>query len=171
MNVAEEIVETYVRYVKGWFTNTNIVCQKNKDIDILAIDLANSKKYHIEVSVSVSGNFRKLISRDPDSILDKPKKKRTVTYFLREKFQHPIILQKLSDLHFENPQKIIVTHTIERSPEMQKILGENQIEFWLIEELVNEIVEKIDNKHQTDTVLRFCQFIKESYMNKTRQNS
>lgn len=38
MRVEESIVETYVRFVKKWFTITNIKCRNNKEIDILAID-------------------------------------------------------------------------------------------------------------------------------------
>ena len=42
METTERIVEAYVRYVKGWATIPNIKCERNREIDLLAIDLGDT---------------------------------------------------------------------------------------------------------------------------------
>ena len=60
METTEKIVEAYVRYVKRWATIPNIKCEGQFEIDLLAFDPVNIKRYHIESSISVSGGFSKL---------------------------------------------------------------------------------------------------------------
>jgi len=38
METTEKIVESYCRYVKGWFTIPNIKCAGHYEIDLLAIE-------------------------------------------------------------------------------------------------------------------------------------
>ena len=54
METTERVVESYVRYVKGWATIPNIRCPRQLEIDLLAIDPVNGQRYHIETSVSIS---------------------------------------------------------------------------------------------------------------------
>jgi len=60
----ERIVESYVRYVKGWATIPNIKCEGQYEIDLLAIDPVSGDRYHIESGVSVSGGFSRLTGND-----------------------------------------------------------------------------------------------------------
>ena len=60
METTERVVESYVRYVKGWATIPNIRCPRQLEIDLLAIDPVNGQRYHIETSVSISSGFSKL---------------------------------------------------------------------------------------------------------------
>ena len=63
METTERIVEAYVRYVNGWATIPNIRCPGQNEIDLLAIDPATLKRYHIEVGVSISGSYSKLTDK------------------------------------------------------------------------------------------------------------
>ena len=38
METTEKIVESYCRYVKGWFTLPNIKCAGQYEVDLLAVD-------------------------------------------------------------------------------------------------------------------------------------
>lgn len=65
METTEKIVESYCRYVKGWFTIPNIKCPGQYEIDLLAVDTSNPsfKRYHIESGVSISGAYSKLTGK------------------------------------------------------------------------------------------------------------
>ena len=56
METTEHITESYIRYVKKWFTNSNIKCKGGKEIDIIAID-SNENRYHIECGVTHKKSF------------------------------------------------------------------------------------------------------------------
>ncbi len=43
METTEHITESYIRYVKKGYTNSNIKCKGGKEIDIIAIDLDGNK--------------------------------------------------------------------------------------------------------------------------------
>ena len=62
METTERIVESYCRYVKGWFTISNIKCSGQYEVDLLAIEALSDKRlkrYHIESGVSISGAYSK----------------------------------------------------------------------------------------------------------------
>ncbi len=159
METSEHIVESYVRYIKNWFTISNIKCRKGKEIDLLAIDPQSNKRYHIEVSVSVVEHFKKLTSnifkkgeKDPATI------KTTLTFFEENKYNDVAICEKLKEYGFEdNYEKIIVTYDIEKSPHMDNQLKKYNITIWKIHDIIQEISEKIDEKYYSDEILRIIQ--------------
>jgi len=66
METTEKVVESYCRYVKGWFTLPNIKCKGQYEIDLLAIDASDPydlERYHIESGVSISGAHSKLTNK------------------------------------------------------------------------------------------------------------
>jgi hypothetical protein len=63
METTEKIVEAYVRYVHRWATILNIRCAGQNEIDLLAINPLNLKRYHIEISVSASKGFSRLTAK------------------------------------------------------------------------------------------------------------
>ncbi len=88
MDTAERIVEAYVRYVKHWATIPNIRCPRQREVDLLAIDLATLQRYHIEVRVSISRAFSKLSGKEfsVDALKDpvqKAPQRRTVGFFVQ----------------------------------------------------------------------------------------
>ncbi|MCK4736772.1 MAG: hypothetical protein KAT65_30230, partial [Methanophagales archaeon] len=67
METTEKIVESYCRYVKGWFTVPNIKCSGQYEIDLLAVDPSSNtdvKRYHVECGVSISGAYSKLTGKE-----------------------------------------------------------------------------------------------------------
>ncbi len=66
METTEKIVESYCRYVKGWFTISNIKCSGQLEIDLLAVEASSDKgikRYHIESGVSISVAYSKLTAK------------------------------------------------------------------------------------------------------------
>lgn len=59
----QKIVEAYVRYVRHWTTIPNVKCEKQLEIDLLAIDPLTLHRYQIETSVCSSQAFSKLTGK------------------------------------------------------------------------------------------------------------
>ena len=102
METTEKIVEAYVRHVKGWATISNIRCEGQYEIDLLAVNPVTLERYHIETSVSGSQVFAKLTAKTFDPILikkrvQKPAMRRTLGYFVESKFGKPEVVAKLKD--------------------------------------------------------------------------
>lgn len=91
METTEKIVEAYCRYIKGWATIPNIKCPGQYEIDLLAIDLSNSERYHIESGVSISGSHSQLTNKPYSEAHLKIRtmtaaQRRTLGYFIERKF-------------------------------------------------------------------------------------
>jgi hypothetical protein len=94
METTERIVESYVRYVKGWATIPNIKCSGQKEIDLFAIDPVSGQRFHIETTVSISQNYRALTTKEYVDGDHKDRSKaasarRTLGFFLKQKFEAP----------------------------------------------------------------------------------
>ena len=66
MENTERIVETYVRYVKGWLMIPNIKCKGQLEIDLLVVDVSTADRilrYHIVSGVSISSGFSRLTNK------------------------------------------------------------------------------------------------------------
>ena len=119
METTEKIVEAYCRYVQGWFTLPNIKCKGQYEIDLLALNLSagdHIDRYHIESGVSIAGGFSKLTANvfRHEWLKERVKaagQRRTVGYFLRQKFSPPQVIEKLDQYGFGegNYGKIIVS--------------------------------------------------------------
>lgn len=141
----EKIVESYVRYVKGWATISNIKCPDQHEIDLLAIDPVSLVRYHIESSVHVPGTgFSKLTNGAFDLEQMKvrvkaPSQRRTIGFFVEQKFGAPGIIESLKTYGFTpgNYRKIIVTWDCE--PEARETASRHGIEVWEFPDLLDEI--------------------------------
>jgi len=119
METTEKIVESYCRYVKGWFTTANIKCPGQYEIDLLAIDpLAKNGegRYHIECGVSISGGYSRLTGREFSrerlkQRLEQAGQRRTVGYFVQRKFGPKEVINRLEELGFRKGEynRVIVT--------------------------------------------------------------
>src|SRR5215469_2700436 len=81
----------------------NIKCDGQKEIDLFAIDPTSGDRYHIETTVSISQAFRALTLREFASGDHKVRGKaararRTLGFFLEEKFDAPGVKATLSRL-------------------------------------------------------------------------
>ena len=167
METTEKIVEAYCRYIKGWFTITNLKGPGQSELDILAIDTTNKnryKRYHIEVSVSISGGFSKLNNKPFSTKLLKdrvkmPGMRRTLGFFKHRKFNKPEVKEMLNNYGFKNKnyEKVIVSWGW--SEDVPKAAEKEGILLWDFRDIISEIglTYKKDNTYFTDDTLRTLQ--------------
>jgi len=119
METTEKIVESCGRYVKGWFTISNIKCSGQYEIDLLAVDPSSNtdvKRYHVECGVSISGAYSKLTGKEFSQErlkkrVEQADQRRTIGYFIQRKFGPKEVLSELEKYCFKksNYTKVIVT--------------------------------------------------------------
>ena len=171
METTEKIVESYCRYVKGWFTISNIKCSGQYEIDLLAIEASSDeglKRYHIESGVSISGAFSKLTAKpfSPEELKQRTKQagqRRTFGYFRDRKFRLPEVLTELKKYGFKegNYSKVIVTWGWDE--ETRKQADRAGIILWDFRNIIKEIAETFrkTKTYFTDDTLRTIQlFVK-----------
>ena len=161
METTEKIVESYVRYVKGWATIANIKCDGQFEIDLLAIDPCTGDKYHIESGVSVSGNFSKLTTKPFSAEMLKERVKqaqqrRTLGYFVERKFSAPGVVKKLAEHGFAPGKYGKVVVTWGWTPDAKQQADRCGVELWDFRDLMAEITERFkdDKIYFTDDTLR-----------------
>ena len=147
METTEKVVESYCRYVRGWFTIPNLRCKGQYEVDLLAIaadEHGDVRRWHIECGVSISGSFSKLTAKPfSKSELKKrvagPSQRRTIGYFLERKFNVNEVLETLARHGFEpgNYRRVIVTWDATKDAiEAAKTEG---VEIWYFPNLLLEI--------------------------------
>jgi hypothetical protein len=161
METTERIVESYVRYVRGWATIPNIKCNGQFEIDLIAVDPVTLARYHIESGVSISSGFSKLTDK-PFSAEElkirtqQPAQRRTLGYFTERKFGSPEILEALSTYGFKsgNYTRVIVSWGwLPEVAEKCKLLG---IELWDFRRIVLDIHSYCEERRTyfTDDIVR-----------------
>lgn len=171
METTEKIVESYCRYVRGWFTISNIKCSKQREIDLLAIDASSDRgirRYHIESGVSISVAYSKLTAKPfSEEVLKQRTKqagqRRTLGYFRDRKFNSPNVLSELDKFGFKggNYSKIVVTWGWQEEAKQQA--DRAGIILWDFRDIMREIAEAFRKKRTyfTDDTLRTIQlFVK-----------
>jgi hypothetical protein len=161
METTERIVETYVRYVKNWFTLANIPCGGQYEIDLLAIDPVTHDRYHIESGISVSGSYSKLTDKpfsdaDLKTRVKQAGQRRTLGYFADRKFGNPHVQRMLRNYGFKDGQynKVIVTWDwMDGVKEKATRMG---IELWDFRKILREIAGRVEDgrTYFTDDTLR-----------------
>lgn len=176
METTEKIVESYVRYIKGWATIPNIKCQGQLEIDLLAIDPVNGGRYHIESGVSVSGGFSKLTGKqfDPNVLKQRTKQasqRRTLGYFRDKKFNSPGVLAKLKDYGFKDSEYECVIVTWGWTDEAKQQADEANIQLWDFREMMIDIAQNASSREYfTDDTLRTLQLLVKSLQEKTESS-
>ena len=173
METTERIVESYCRYVNGWFTISNLKCSVGQyEIDLIAIDVTPTsrlKRYHIESGISVSGSFSKLTAKpfSPEKLKERVHQagqRRTLGYFIDRKFGSPEVLAELARFGFKegNYTKIIVTWGWEEEAGIEA--ERNDIVLWDFRQILREIAETCrgSKKYFGDDTLRTVQLIERS---------
>jgi len=171
METTEKIVEAYCRYVKGWFTISNIKCSGQYEIDLLAVDVSaiiRPKRYHIESGISISHAYSKLTAKpfSPEKLKQRVKQagqRRTLGYFRDRKFGSLEVLAELKKYGFKqgNYSKVIVTwgwvEEAKRQADREGII------LWDFRDIIREIAETfhVTRTYFTDDTLRTIQlFVK-----------
>ncbi len=171
METTEKIVESYCRYVKGWFTISNIKCSGQYEIDLLAVEASSDeglKRYHVESGVSISGAYSKLTANpfSPEKLKERTKQagqRRTIGYFIYRKFGAREVLTELRKYGFKggNYSKVIVTWGWDEKAKEQA--DREGIILWDFREILREIAEtwRDTKTYFTDDTLRTIQlFVK-----------
>ena len=164
METTEKIVESYVRYVRGWATIPNTRCPGQYEIDLLAIDPVNLDRYHIESGVSISCSYSKLTVKNyRDKYLKMRVKaagqRRTLGYFVERKFGAKLVSETLKRYGFHPGKytKVIVSwgweHGVEDEADM------HGIQLWDFRDILKEIATSFEKKrvYFTDDTLRTLQ--------------
>ena len=173
VETTEKIVESYCRYVKGWFTISNIKCSGQYEIDLLAIEASSDeglKRYHIESGVSISGAYSKLTVKpfSPEELKRRTKQagqRRTLGYFRDRKFRALEVLSELKKYGFKegNYSKVIVTWGWEE--EAKKQADHEGIILWDFRNVLKQIAETCRDKktYFTDDTLRTIQLMEKRF--------
>lgn len=167
METTEKIVESYCRYVKGWFTISNIKCSGQYEIDLLAIDASsngNVKRYHIECGISISHAYSKLTEKEFSLAKLKTRagqaeQRRTIGYFIHRKFGAKEVISELKKYGFKrgNYAKVIVTWGWKA--EAKKKANRRKIILWDFRNILKEIAAtcRYKSTYFTDDTLRTIQ--------------
>lgn len=147
METTEKIVESYCRYVKGWFTISNIKCPGQYEIDLLAVDPSPSKgrgRYHIECGVSISGGYSRLTAKEFSrerlkQRVEQAGQRRTVGYFVQRKFGPKEVVSQLEKYGFRrgNYDRVIVTWGW--TEEAQAEAGRKGVTLWDFRDILKAI--------------------------------
>lgn len=172
METTERIVESYCRYVKGWFTISNLKCAGQYEIDLLAIEVtpeARIRRYHIESGVSVSGPFSKLTAKpfSQEKLkerLQQSGQRRTVGYFIHRKFGPREVVGEIARFGFKPSHytKVIVTWGWEEEARVEA--ERNDIVLWDFRQILTEIAQTCrgSKAYFGDDTLRTIQLIERS---------
>ena len=164
METTEHIVESYVRFVRGWFTNSNIKCKNGKEIDILAIDPITGKKYHIECGITHTKAWalKKSPSKTDYSIKKDGSKKwhhrNSVDFFIENKFSDKHVQGKLKQMGFEKCKKIIACFHVS-DPSVIKYAKTKKIETIEIKDKIPELMKVLGDTYYSDDILRTLQLV------------
>lgn len=167
METTEKIVESYCRYVKGWFTISNIKCSGQYEIDLLAIEVSPDeglRRYHVESGVSISGAYSRLTAKpySPEKLKERVEQagqRRTIGYFIHRKFGSKEVLAELNKYGFKegNYSKVIVTWGWEEGAGDQA--DREGIILWDFRDILKEIAKtcRHTKTYFTDDTLRTIQ--------------
>ena len=168
MKTTEKIVETYCRYVKQWFTISNIRCSGQYEIDLLAVDTTDKGKglgrYHIECGVSISGSYSTLTANDPSSdmrtdLVQAAGQWRTVGDFIERTFDKAEVQEQLAVYGFMpgNHKRVIVTWGA--TDDATALALKKDVELWDFRDLLHQIADLQREHHSffTDDMVRTIQ--------------
>jgi hypothetical protein len=127
---------------------TNIKLKGNKEIDLLAIDPIKLERYHIEVRAWTD---RRMKLRHED-----------LGYFQREKFEHPIVKQKIHELFGDSDyHKVLVVWNTEDNFKVLPKIAEKEysIEIWRLKDMIHHFTKRKITSGSRDDVLRLMELI------------
>lgn len=161
METTEKIVEAYARHIKGWATISNIKCDGQFEIDLIAIDPVSGSRYHIESGISGSLKYSELTAKpfDPEHLKIRGKiagTRRTLGYFRDRKFASPQVIATLNKYGFKPGKYGKIIATWGWTEEAKKEADAAGIELWDFPDLMRQIADAIRHRRTyfTDDTLR-----------------
>ena len=142
-------------------TLPNIHCPGQREIDLLAINLASGERFHIETSVSISGVYSRLTDKVFDPILAKQRvqaagQRRTVGFFVTRKFGDPLVVETLARFGFVDGSYTKVIVSWDWTPGAEAMATANGIVLWSLRNLMTEIASEFrgTRRYFTDDTMR-----------------
>ena len=133
------------------------MCRGGKEIDLLAFNPKTGEKYHVESSVGTSNSFK---IREKDTFTSKGRPHKIgLDYFNREKFEHPIVKEKIREYFGDSKyHKWLVIWHIQNEELVTKAYLEYKIEIYWIHELIANLRQQKLTRGSRDIVLRLIEF-------------
>ena len=152
------IVERYMQLVKRCFTMTNVMLGGGKEIDLLAFNPKNGKRFHIEVRVCIGRGFR---LRMIDTQTKKGQKHRRGMDTLNEiKFSPQIVINGCREIFgCDEYKRVLVVWDVQEPTVIEQAKTLYGIEVWRISEIITELISEVGTKAYRDDVLRTVQLI------------
>lgn len=163
------IIEKYFQEVLHCFTMTNVRCKGRKEIDLLAINPMTGEKYHVEARVSTLHAFG-LRTRDLSS--HKRSYRRGLDYFVKEKFGHPAVVERISELFgSDNYLKVLVVFHVDKRRFDAWDADEVGVKIWLITDLIETLMRQQKTRGSRDDIMRTLElmYTKRIYDTKIRK--
>lgn len=161
METTERIVEAYVRHVMGCATISNIRCDGQNEIDLLAIHPKTLARYHIEVSISISSGFKRLTAKPYDPINKKERvhqaeQRRTIGFFVEHKFAKPGVISRLAEYGFTDGNYTKVVATWDWTDDAKAQADAAGVELWDFRRMITDIAQAVrsDKTYFNDDTMR-----------------
>jgi len=154
------LIEKYYQEVLHCFTMTNIRLKKGKEIDLLALNPKTGEKWHVEARVSTARGFA-LREKDTYTSRGRPHK-RGLDYFAREKFDHPVVKEKIRELIGDSRYRrvLAVWNTEDNFVHLPQLAKEKyDIEIWGIRHLLWEFMKEKKTTGSRDDILRTMELV------------
>ena len=139
---------------------TNIRCKRRKEIDLLALNPRTGEKFHVEARVSTARGFA---LREKDTYTSKGRPyRRGLDYFAREKFNHPIIVEKIRQIFGDSNYRrvLVVWNTEDNFTKLPTIAKEKfNIEIRGIRGLLHDFIKEKVTIGSRDDILRTMELV------------
>jgi len=137
---------------------TNIQLKGKKEIDLLAINPITLERYHVEARISTTFKLRLEATYTKDGRCHKD----GIDYFHKEKFEHPIVKQKIHELFGDSDyhKVLVVWDTKDNFKVLPKIAEkEYGIEIRRLRDMIQHFMMRKVTSGSRDDVLRLMELI------------
>lgn len=156
------IIEQYFRVVEHAFTMTNVQCGGRHEIDMLAFNPVNGKRWHVEVRIATPRSFA-LDYKDTLKPNGKPNKV-GVDYYAEAKFNHPSVVKKVKEFFGDNPYfKLLVVWSVKNTDAYGQMFKQDvYFAYGVHVHFMSEFIEDLKRhvvKGSRDDILRLIELI------------
>ncbi|MEM4142828.1 MAG: hypothetical protein QW445_01630 [Candidatus Bathyarchaeia archaeon] len=150
------IIEKYFQEKLHCFTMTNIRCKGGKEIDLLAIDPRSLKRFHVESRIAIKFKLRDKATYTNDGRCHRD----GIDYFSREKFEHPLIKEKIREIFgTDDYSKILVVWEIEGEDLVEKALAQYGLQLMSLKSIIKGFLSEQKMFGSRDDVLRVMELV------------
>jgi hypothetical protein len=139
---------------------TNIRCKSGKEIDLLAMNPITLEKYHVEARISTSKSFA-IREKDTHTSKGRPHKI-GLDYFQKEKFEHPVVKDKIHELFGESQyRKILVVWNTEDDFLALPTIAKERYGFDILglRKIIHELMQKKGSTGSRDDIVRLMELM------------